>query len=144
MKKIQIIIVDDHELVANGIAKIFNDHPSIEVVSIFSQPLEALQKVPILKPDILLVDLDMPNLNGLELIQKLQEKNLATRYIILTMHLDQATIKKALEMGASGYVPKNSKESEFVICVETVAKGETFFAQKALTALASMAHTAAT
>ncbi|MGW8123557.1 response regulator [Roseivirga echinicomitans] len=133
--KTKIIIVDDHQLVGNGVAKFFENHQSIEVIAVFNNPQEALSKVPILKPDILLTDLGMPELNGFDLIEKLKVHGLKTSYIILSMHLDQATIKKALAAGVSGYVPKNSNESEFVLCVEMVAKGESYFSQQTIKAL---------
>lgn len=133
--KTKIIIVDDHQLVANGVAKFFENHESVEIIAVYNNPQEALSKVPILKPDILLTDLDMPELNGFDLIEKLKVHGLKTTYIILSMHLDQATIKKALAAGVSGYVPKNSTESEFVMCVDMVAKGESYFSQQTMKAL---------
>ena len=133
--KTKIVIVDDHHLVANGIAKFFEYHEYIEVIAVFNNPLEALSKTPELEPQIILTDLDMPQLNGFDLIERLKVSGLDASYIILSMHLDQATVKKALAAGFSGYVPKSSSESEFIMCVETVAKGETFYSQQALKAL---------
>ena len=133
--KTKIIIVDDHQLVANGVAKFFENHESVEVIAVYNNPQEALSKVPILKPDILLTDLDMPELNGFDLIEKLKVHGLKMSYVILSMHLDQATIKKALAAGVSGYMPKNSNESEFVMCIETVASGESYFSQQTMKAL---------
>ncbi len=133
--KTKVIIVDDHQLVANGVAKFFENHQSVEVIAVYNNPQEALSKVPILKPDILLTDLDMPELNGFDLIEKLKVHGLKTSYVILSMHLDKVTIKKALTAGVSGYVPKNSSESEFVMCIEMVAKGETYFSQQTMKAL---------
>lgn len=134
MKK-QIIIVDDHELVAKGVSKFFDNHEIFEVASIINDPKEALQKLPILKPEIVLMDLDMPGMSGLELIGRLKKEMTATSFVILSMHLDKNTVSKALEIGAAGYVSKNSKEGEFVVCVETVAKGQNYYSQEALTAL---------
>lgn len=140
MKK-HIVIVDDHELVAKGVSKFFEHHELFEVGSIINDPKEALLKLPILKPDIVLIDLDMPGLSGLEIISRLKKEMSTTSFVILSMHLDKNTVSKALEIGASGYVSKNSKENEFVICVETVAKGQNYFSQEALTALSSNGRT---
>ncbi|HCX24942.1 MAG: DNA-binding response regulator [Flammeovirgaceae bacterium] len=139
MKK-QLVIVDDHELVAKGVSKFFDNHEQFEVGSIINDPKEALQKLPILKPEIVLMDLDMPGMSGLELISRLKKEMPETSFVILSMHLDKNTVSKALEIGASGYVSKNSKEGEFVVCVETVAKGQNYFSQEALTALSQTSN----
>ena len=133
--KQQIVIVDDHDLVAKGVSQFFSDHPRFEVISIMTNPLEALEKLPILKPKIVLMDLDMPKLNGLELMEKLKSSLSETHFVILTMHVDKNTVKKAMDLGAMGYVSKNADENEFIACVEKVAKGEQFYSQDAMQAL---------
>ncbi len=134
MKK-NIAIVDDHELVAKGVSQFFTDHPRFEVITILNDPLEALERIPILKPQIVLMDLDMPKLNGLELMEKVRARLPETHFVILTMHVDKNTVKKAMDLGAMGYVSKNADETEFIACVEKVAKGDKFYSQDAMQAL---------
>ena len=68
----RIVIVDDHQLIIDGLSRIIQDIPGFELVTAYHDPLEALQKIPVWKPDILMVDFEMPGLNGLELIRKLK------------------------------------------------------------------------
>ncbi|MEO9475493.1 MAG: response regulator transcription factor [Cyclobacteriaceae bacterium] len=139
MSKKSIIIVDDHHLVAQGIARFYENDPDFEVVTIFEDPHEALGKIPMLKPDIVLTDLDMPGLNGLELVQKLSMLRPAIKFVLLTMHLNQEVIKKVLEMKLDGYLPKNADEEEFKLCLAQVSQGKTYYSQKAIAALSNQA-----
>ena len=77
----------------------------------------------------------MPKLNGLELMEKVRTKLPEAHFVILTMHVDKNTVKKAMDLGAMGYVSKNADETEFIACVEKVAKGDKFYSQDAMQAL---------
>ncbi|MEP4532172.1 MAG: response regulator transcription factor [Cyclobacteriaceae bacterium] len=137
MSKKSIVMIDDHHLVAQGIARFFESNPDLEVISVMDDPKEALEKIPLLKPDIVLTDLDMPGLNGLELIQKLSKIRPETKFVLLTMHLNQEVIKKVLEMKLDGYLPKNADEEEFKLCLAQVSQGKTYYSQKAIAALSN-------
>jgi len=130
-----IIIVDDHQLMAQGIAKFFEEHQEFEVMQIYEDPQEALAKIKLLKPDIILTDLDMPVINGIELIEKVRAANIHPKTVILTMHLNRSVVKKCLDIKIDGYLPKNSDEYEFIQCVDAVAKGRQYYAQKAMETL---------
>ncbi|MEL6562176.1 MAG: response regulator transcription factor [Bacteroidota bacterium] len=127
-----IVIVDDHELVAQGVSKFFVEDPRFELLAIFTNPKEALSKIPELKPDIVFTDLDMPELNGLELIERLQMAFPGFKKILLTMHLNQQVMKKVVSNQFDGYLPKNADEFEFIQCLETVIKGRKYYSQRAM------------
>jgi len=132
-----IVIVDDHELVAQGISKFISDDSRFEFLGIFTNPLEALSKIPALKPDIVFTDLDMPGLNGLELIERLQMAYPGFKKVLLTMHLNQQVMKKVVAQEFDGYLPKNADEFEFIQCLENIIKGRKYYSQRAMEALNS-------
>lgn len=127
----KVIIVDDHELVAEGISNLFKNLSNFQLVGVYSNSNEALTKIEILKPDLVITDLDMPGLNGLELIEKTNSQN-KPKYILLTMHLDRNTVKKAIKLGVEGYILKNADTNEFQHCIHTVMKGHTYFTPKSM------------
>lgn len=139
--KKSIIIVDDHNLVAQGISNFYQNDSEFEVVSIINDPKEALEKIPILRPDILLTDLDMPGINGLELISKLSDLRPKIKMVLLTMHLNQEVIKKVLAMKLDGYLPKNADEDEFRLCLTMVSQGKSYYSQKAIEMLSNQSTT---
>jgi len=132
-----IVIVDDHELVAQGVSKFFADDARFELLGIFINPQEALSKIPELKPDIVFTDLDMPGLNGLELIERLQMSYPGFKKVLLTMHLNQQVMKKVVAYEFDGYLPKNADEFEFIQCLETIIKGRRYYSQRAMELLNS-------
>lgn len=127
MEKIRIVIVDDHQLICDGLSRIIQEIPEFEVITTYQNPMEALQKIPVWKPDILLVDFEMPGLNGLELIQKLKLEIPDLRSILLTMHLDKATVKEALSQGVNAYILKNLDEFELRIALEKVKNNQNYY-----------------
>lgn len=127
MEKTTIIIVDDHQMIIDGFSRIIADEPEFEVISTYSDSKEALVKVPILKPEILMVDLDMPGMTGLELVRQLKAKMPDLKTILLTMHLDRATVKKAMELGFDAYILKNLDELELKVALTRVSKGQKYY-----------------
>lgn len=127
MDKHSVVIVDDHQMIIDGLTRIVAEDNGFRVLSTYSSSKEALQKVPILKPDILLVDLEMPELNGLELVSRLKKELPELRTILLTMHLDHATVKKVMELGFDAYILKNLDEMELKIALNKVVKGQKYF-----------------
>jgi len=131
-----ITIVDDHNLVAQGISKFFESDSMYEVVGVYNDAQEAFKHLIITQPDIVLSDLDMPGMNGMELMGALKQQGLKSKMILLTMHLNHSVVKKAMDMKLDGYLPKNADESEFKLCMESILSGHSYFSQKALEALA--------
>jgi DNA-binding NarL/FixJ family response regulator len=127
MENTRIIIVDDHQLIIDGLSRIIQDIPGFDLVTTYHDPLEALQKIPIWKPDILLVDFEMPGLNGLELIRRLKQQLSELKTVLLTMHLDLATVRESLSAGVNAYILKNLDEFELRIALEKVSKGQNYY-----------------
>ncbi|MCB0497575.1 MAG: response regulator transcription factor [Cyclobacteriaceae bacterium] len=133
--KHSVIIVDDHQLVAQGISRFLENNPTFDVVGIYNDSREALERIKILKPEILLTDLDMPGMNGLELATEIRKAGLRTKIVLITMHLNQSVAKKVMDIKLDGYLPKNVDESEVLTCLETVLKGQNHYSSKVLEAL---------
>lgn len=131
------IIVDDHELVANGIAKYFEQSEAIRVVATCSSPNEALKKIKLLKPGLVISDLDMPEMNGLELIEKAKSIAQDTKFVLLTMHLSKQLYQKAKQLGIEGYLPKSTDEEELFLCISQLMKGKTYYSQKLMELISS-------
>ncbi|NVJ48489.1 MAG: response regulator transcription factor [Cytophagia bacterium] len=127
MEKTTIIIVDDHQMIIDGFSRIIADEQDFDVISTYNDPKEALVKVPMLKPEILMVDLEMPGMTGLELVRQLKAKMPDLKTILLTMHLDQATVKKAMELGFNAYILKNLDELELKIALTKVRRGQKYY-----------------
>ncbi|NVK53846.1 MAG: response regulator transcription factor [Flavobacteriaceae bacterium] len=133
----RIVIVDDHQLIIDGLSRIIQDIPGFELVTAYHDPLEALQKIPVWKPDILMVDFEMPGLNGLELVRKLKEQIPEIKTVLLTMHLDQATVKEALSLGVNAYILKNLDEFELRVALEKVSKDQNYYSAPVIEVLNS-------
>ena len=136
-EEVRIIIVDDHELVANGIARYFEGQEGLSVLGTYTSPKEALKDLEVLKPTILISDLDMPELNGLELIQHAKDVSPQTKFILLTMHLSKQLYSKAKQMGIDGYLPKSTDEEELFLCVSQLMKGKTYYSQQLMELISS-------
>lgn len=130
-----IAIVDDHQLVAQGISRFFESMPDVEVIGVYESPSEAIPRIKASRPDIVLSDLDMPGMNGLEMIQQLRKEGLKSKFVLLTMHLNQSVVKKAMDLKLEGYLPKNADQIDFQNCIEAVLGGKTYYSQKAMEAL---------
>ncbi|MCZ4410081.1 response regulator transcription factor [Cryomorphaceae bacterium 1068] len=131
----RILIVDDHTLVQSGISELVNSLGGFEVVGGAENGKEALEFTDMLKPDIVLMDVDMPVMNGLEATIELKKRSPETKVIILTMHGDPSLIKRMMEIGASGFLLKNSDRSEFETALKRVAEGKTYFSGDAARAV---------
>lgn len=120
---IRIFLADDHHLVRQGLRSLVDAQPDFEVVGECGDGLEAVQSVTRLKPDVTILDLMMPGLNGLEVTRQVRE---LTRVVILSMHDNEAYVLEALRNGAYGYVLKDSTAADLVQAVRTVMEGRRF------------------
>ncbi len=137
MEKTSIIIVDDHQLIIDGLVHMISADEQFEVMASYNSPEDALKKVPLLKPDILMTDLEMPGLNGLELIRRIRAQMPDQKVILLTMHLDKATVKSAMEREVNAYLLKNLDEREFLMALNKVRQGQRYFSYEVTDTLAS-------
>jgi two-component system, NarL family, response regulator NreC len=123
---ISIILADDHPVVHRGVHAVLTREPDFSIVGVAADGLETVRLTERLKPDILVLDLMMPGLSGLEALRILRERSPRTRTVILSMHSSNAFIGQALQNGAIGYVLKNCPEENLVRAVREAAAGRRF------------------
>lgn len=128
MHKIKILIVDDHNLFRAGIKTILSHNPQIEIAGETDNGAQALIMATKLKPDVILLDYEMPQYNGIEVAAKIIKEVPTSKILIITMHdSDSDTILKAVEIGVLGFISKNSRLSEFNAAITTVYNGENYY-----------------
>lgn len=127
MKKINIVLADDHVLVRNGIKAMLESESDIQVVGEASDGYEALESAKNLKPDILVLDIRMPNMTGLEAAAKLKNQSPATKAVILSMHDSEEYVLQALDAGAYGYLLKDTDKNEFIKALKQIHAGSKYF-----------------
>lgn len=120
---IRILIADDHRILRAGLKSLLDDDPRLEVVGEAINGDEAVQKTGDLHPDIVLMDISMPGLDGLEATRRLLQKVPQTKVLILTMHNDSALVQEYLRAGVSGYILKQAAESELIDAIYAVWRG---------------------
>ncbi|MFD0978450.1 response regulator transcription factor [Tropicimonas aquimaris] len=135
MTPTRVLIVDDHPMVAEGIEAILETYPDIEVVGTLSNGREAVDQVAALKPDVVLMDLNMPEVNGLSATEMLMEDHPDLRVLILSMHDSPEYISTALSHGAKGYVLKDVPTDAIKEAIDRVMAGEQYLCTGATTAL---------
>ncbi len=144
MAQLRIMIADDHPLFRNGIASLLKATPQMEVVGEAATGEEIIQQAPILQPDVILMDLQMPDGGGIEATRRILQSNPLIRILIVTMFEEDASVFAALRAGARGYVLKDADEEEIVRATRAVGNGEAIFspsiAQRFLNFFASSQH----
>jgi two-component system, NarL family, nitrate/nitrite response regulator NarL len=125
--KIRIILVDDHPFVREGIRACLASRPDLEVVGEVANGAEALEQAKALEPDVIIMDISMPQMNGLEATRQLRQQLPHIRILVLTMHEKREFTTQIIQSGACGYVSKNSSPAELIRAIETVYRGETYF-----------------
>ncbi|UCG77919.1 MAG: response regulator transcription factor [Nitrospirota bacterium] len=126
MSKINIMIVDDHSLVREGISALLERHEDINVIAEASSGEEAIEKAGISGPNIVLMDISMPGLGGLEATLEIRKRYPDVRIIVLTQYDDKEYISRFLKAGASGYVIKKAAGNELISAIRAVNKGELY------------------
>ncbi len=125
---ISIVLADDHSLVRDGIRALLEEESDLEVIGEVANGLEALEMVKDKSPDVLIVDIRMPRLGGIETVERLNAmKTLTTRCIILSMHDSEEYILKSVQAGAAGYLLKDTDKNEFIKAIHTVQEGGKYF-----------------
>jgi two-component system, NarL family, response regulator NreC len=125
--KTRILLADDHGVVRKGLRFLIEQQEKMEVVGEAADGREAVKLAEELSPDIVVMDVGMPQLNGIEAAAQIVKKNPATGIIMLSMHSDEVYVVRALTSGARGYLLKDSAEADLVRAVESVAQGKSFF-----------------
>jgi two-component system, NarL family, response regulator NreC len=127
MRKLRILLGDDHTLVRQGLRKILEECADWEVVAETSDGREAVRQALALKPDVAILDIGMPMMNGIEATRQIVRRSDTIRVLILSMHSNEAYIIQALKAGARGYLLKDSADVDLVRAVASVAAGKSFF-----------------
>ena len=123
---IRVFLVEDHTVVREGLVALLSTDPTIDVVGQAADGRTALAQIEDLKPDIVLCDLALPGLGGLEVIKRVNDQDEPPKFVVLTMYHDHVWVQRALEAGAHGYVLKGSGVKDVLKAVRTVASGEKF------------------
>lgn len=123
---IRLIIADDHPIVLDGLEQVLRLEPDLSVVARCTSGRSAVRAVLKQKPDVLLLDLAMPEMNGLDVMRQLLDRGIPTRVVLLTAQIDQASLNHALELGAAAVVLKETDSRLLVDCVRTVHAGGTW------------------
>ncbi|TMA25144.1 MAG: response regulator transcription factor [Deltaproteobacteria bacterium] len=124
MSPLRLLLADDHTLVRAGMRALLSELPDVEVVAETGDGREALRLISEQKPDIALVDISMPGLNGLEVAARVTKDQPATRVLIVSMHSDDEYVRRAMLAGAAGYLLKNAHRSELEMALRAVARGD--------------------
>ena len=127
MARIRILLGDDHTLVRQGLRKILEEHPDWEVIAEASDGRDAVRQAFLAQPDVVILDISMPLLNGIEATRQIVHRFPNIRVLILSMHADEAYIIQAIKAGAGGYLLKDSADTDLVRGVAAVASGKSFF-----------------
>jgi DNA-binding NarL/FixJ family response regulator len=131
----RILLADDHTLVRQGLRRILEEQPEWRVVAEAGNGLDAVSLAADLQPDIVILDIGMPRLNGLEAARQITKKAPEARVLILSMHADEVHVTKAVEAGAAGYLVKDSADRELVNAVTATAEGKSYFSPAAAAVL---------
>ena len=136
--KLRIALADDHHLIRSDLKILLGSNETLSIVGEASDGASALLLVEQLQPDILLLDLAMPGMDGLECLRELKRRNLPTRVIVLTMFEDENYVLAAMSAGAQGYVQKSAIDTELFQAIENVAAGRLHLNEKSAKSLLSM------
>jgi len=127
MRKIRIVLADDHKLMRSGLRVLLEQQPDLTVMGEASDGREAVALVASQRPDVLVMDIGMPSLNGIEAAAQITQSNPEAAIVMLSMHSDESYVLRALKAGAKGYLLKDSAEADLIRAVRAVAEGKSFF-----------------
>lgn len=130
MRPVQILLADDHEVVRKGLRALLEAQPGWKVIAEATDGREAVEKARDMHPDVAIVDIGMPCLNGLEATRQIVKKAPRTRVLVLTMHDTNPLIQQVVKAGARGYVLKSDVASDLVSAVDALCRDQTFFTSK--------------
>jgi two-component system, NarL family, response regulator NreC len=127
LRKIRILLADDHTLIRSGLRLLVEQQSDLVVAAEAEDGRQAVAQAAAVKPDVAVLDIGMPNLNGIEAAKQITEGESGAAVVILSMHADESYILRALKAGARGYLLKDSAESDLVRAIRAVAEGKSFF-----------------
>jgi two-component system response regulator NreC len=122
----EVLLVDDHEVVRSGLQMLLDSEPEVVIVGNAASGEEALAKVEQLQPDVVVMDIGLPDISGIEATQRIKEKWPQTAVVALTIHEDESYFFQMLDAGASGYIPKRAAPEELLTAIRAAAQGEVY------------------
>jgi DNA-binding NarL/FixJ family response regulator len=131
MKTVRILIADDHDLMRRGVRTLLEPHPGWEICGEATTGREAVAKAEELKPNIVILDISMPDLNGVDAAKRIKKASPDTEVLIFSAHYSDQLIREILEAGVRGYIVKSDSDRDLVIAVESLAKKKPFFTSRA-------------
>jgi two-component system response regulator NreC len=135
--RIRVLIADDHAIVRAGLRALIHSEPTMDLVGEATGGEEALRLTRELDPDILVLDLSMPDLDGIQVTRKIKAEQLDVKVLILTVHEDEAMLRESIRAGASGYIIKHAAETELIAAIHSVQIGDIYVHPKMIRALLS-------
>lgn len=135
MGKITVLLADDHQIVLDGLRTMLEKEQNIEVVGLASNGHQALRIISGQKVDIAVLDIEMPDMDGIEVTKKIRLEQPETKVLILSMYSNDTFIKKLIELGVSGYILKNQGQEELVTAINRVAIGDEYFGESVTKAI---------
>jgi DNA-binding NarL/FixJ family response regulator len=122
----RIVIAEDHTILREGLKMLLSSNPELEVAGEAGDGLEAVRMVEMIKPDLILMDLSMPRMNGMGAIQEIKKQSPGTKILVLTVHRTEEYILATLKAGADGYVLKDATHSELMLAIECIFSGKSY------------------
>lgn len=135
MKKIMVMIADDHSLIREGLKQLLEFDGSMEIVAEASNGIDCLEKIDTVDVEILLLDINMPEMNGLEVLEEIKNRKIDIKVLILTVHNELEYLIKAVDIGADGYILKDSESMELKRAIHSVLSGESYIQASLIPAL---------
>ncbi|MBZ5600891.1 MAG: response regulator transcription factor [Acidobacteriia bacterium] len=130
MKQIRILLADDHNVVRRGLRLLLESQPEFMVVGEAADGRQAVEQAEATSPDVVVLDVAMPNLSGIEAAQRIIAARPQTAVVVLSMHSDEGYVLRALKAGAKGYLLKDSAEGDLIDAIKAVGQGKTFFSSE--------------
>lgn len=126
---VTVLLVDDHPMIRQGLRNLLGDVPDFQVIGEAGDGLEAIRKIELTKPDVMVIDMMMPNLNGLEVLMQIKKLSPATRTIVFSMQSAEPYVVEALRAGAAGYILKDAGPGELVDAIHSVLQGNRYLSE---------------
>ena len=123
---IRVLLADDHAVVRSGLRALLSGEPDVQVVGEASTGREAVAKAEALRPDVAVMDISMPDMDGLEATRAIRQRGLPTQVVVLTVHADDEYLLRALDAGACGYVVKSASDTDLLQAIRLAAQGQVF------------------
>lgn len=134
---IKVMLADDHVLMREGIRQLLEFDGRIEVIGEANDGIECLKKLSEICPQVLLLDINMPKKNGIEVLKEIRDKKMDVKVLVLTVHDEIEYLLKAIDIGVDGYIMKDSESSELIKAIHTIVNGENYIQPKLIPALNS-------